>query len=195
MFFLFKAKRKAFRSFSPLLVFLFKKLKKIQLGPNLLIIGMPYLRGNITIKSGCLVSLRDGNPLGISNICRMSTSATGYIDIGNNFNCSGVTIYSSSRVAIGDNVMIAPGVTIIDDDMHSVDYIQRRKRNAPSRTKPISIEDDVWLGKGVTVLKGVTIGARSVIGADVTISKTILPDSVVTHSIISLTSKSVRLKN
>ena len=40
-------------------------------------------------------------------------------------------------------------------------------------TKEIIIDDDVWLGKGVTVLPGVTIGKGSVIGANSLVNKNI----------------------
>jgi len=45
--------------------------------------------------------------------------------------------------------------------------------------RSIRIEDDVWIGFNCTILKGVTIGARSVIAAGSTVTKQIPPDSLV----------------
>jgi maltose O-acetyltransferase len=45
-------------------------------------------------------------------------------------------------------------------------------------SKPVIIRDDVWLGMGVTVLKGVEIGERAVIGAGSLVTKSIPPDSL-----------------
>nr|WP_302897283.1 DapH/DapD/GlmU-related protein [Mesorhizobium sp. LMG 17147] len=53
-----------------------------------------------------------------------------------------------------------------------------RRRRRPCSTAPIIIEDDVWLGEGVTILKGVTIGARSVIAAGSVVTKNIGSDTL-----------------
>ena len=45
--------------------------------------------------------------------------------------------------------------------------------------KPVRIEDDVWLGAGVTILKGVTIGRAAVLGAGIVVTKDVPPGAVV----------------
>ena len=84
-----------------------------------------------------------------------------------NYNC---VILDTSPVHIGANAFIAPGVCLTCAG-HSVDAEQRAQ--GISTSKPITLEDDVWLGANVTVCGGVTIGKGSVIGAG----------SVVTHDI------------
>ena len=169
----------------------YRKACSIKLG-DVVFIGTPVMRGNICIASGVLVSLYDGNPLGVVTKSRL-IAETGSIHIGHNFAASGVTIYSSSKVSIGDNVMIGIGCIILDDDMHSTDYLVRQSNKGHSKKKPIVIEDDVWLCANVIILKGVTIGARSVIGAGVVVSRDIPPDSVVSAPLPYIRSVSSRI--
>lgn len=79
--------------------------------------------------------------------------------------------------------MIGGNVRIFDHDYHSLKYMDRRDKkldDAGCRTSPVFIEDDVFIGTNSIILKGVTIGARSVIGAGSIVSlKQIPPDSLV----------------
>lgn len=84
-----------------------------------------------------------------------------------NFN---LVIVDDIDVYIGNNVMIAPNVTITPTG-HPVDPELRRPGNQFSI--PIRIGNDVWIGSNAVILPGVTIGDNSVIGAG----------SVVTHDI------------
>lgn len=71
----------------------------------------------------------------------------------------GLDIVAGSTITIGDSVLVGPLVSIVDDDMHQIEPAR------PRRVAPISIGDDVWLGRGVIVLPGATIGEHSVIAA------------------------------
>jgi len=73
----------------------------------------------------------------------------------------GVRISASDEIVIGDGVMIAHGCYITDSDWHTV--YDRTCRD--ERVTPVHIGDNVWLGDHVTVLKGVHIGANSVVAA------------------------------
>lgn len=59
-----------------------------------------------------------------------------------------------------------------------MDYMDRRTSNEGTKSAPIVIEDDVWVGAHSIILKGVTIGARSIIGAGSVVTKNIPPDCV-----------------
>lgn len=65
-------------------------------------------------------------------------------------------------VTIGKNVLVGPSARIYTPQ-HEMDV--ERRRAGWERVEPVTIEDDVWLGGNVVVLPGVTIGARSVVGA------------------------------
>lgn len=49
---------------------------------------------------------------------------------------------------------------ITDTDAHPMDYMARRSSNEGTKSAPVVIEDDVWVGAHCIILKGVTIGAR-----------------------------------
>lgn len=89
-----------------------------------------------------------------------------------NYNC---VILDTSPVNIGKNVFIAPGVCISCAG-HAIDKEQRAQGILTS--KPITIEDDVWIGANSTVCQGVTIGQGSVIAAGSVVNKDI-PQGVV----------------
>ncbi|MCI1901491.1 MAG: sugar O-acetyltransferase [Bifidobacteriaceae bacterium] len=89
-----------------------------------------------------------------------------------NFN---LTLVDDGPITIGSHVMIAPNVTLVTTG-HPVKPELRRK--AAQYSLPVVIEDNVWLGAGVTVLPGVTIGENSVIGAGSVVTKDIPANSV-----------------
>lgn len=89
-----------------------------------------------------------------------------------NYGCS---ISASELVRIGDHCSIGTHVIIMDNDFHQVDPEQREERPASA---PIILEEKVWLGARVIVLKGVTIGRDSVIGAGSVVTRDIPPRCV-----------------
>lgn len=95
------------------------------------------------------------------------------INIGDNVGISGATI-SGNDISIGNNVLIGSGVLISDSDAHPIHPVLRYD-NQYIITKPIKIEDDVFIGARSIILKGVTIGKGSVIGAGSVVSKSIPP--------------------
>lgn len=81
----------------------------------------------------------------------------------------GVRISAAQSIRIGDNCMLAANVIISDSDWHGI-----YNRIRPFRcTKPVIIENNVWLGERVIITKGVTIGENSVIGAGAIVTKDI----------------------
>ncbi len=79
--------------------------------------------------------------------------------------------------------MVGGNVRIFDHDFHSLDFRHRRKGGGDSehiKSAAVIIEDDVFIGANAIILKGVHIGARSVVGAgSVVTSKDIPPDSLI----------------
>jgi acetyltransferase-like isoleucine patch superfamily enzyme/acyl carrier protein len=101
----------------------------------------------------------------------LATGPHGFIDIGNEVGINfGAAISSQVLVKIGNRVRIGPYAMIIDSDFHT----PSDRFSAPTG-KPIIIDDDVWLGGRVTVLKGTTIGRGSVITAGSVVSGLIPP--------------------
>lgn len=87
-----------------------------------------------------------------------------------------------NRVEIGNNVLIASRVYISD---HNHGYIDERDLDTYPYLRPlyskgsVVIEDNVWVGEGVCILPGVTIGRNSIIGANSVVNKDVPPNSVV----------------
>jgi len=89
-----------------------------------------------------------------------------------NYDC---VLLDTGDISIGDNVLIGPGSRLVTA-RHSLKAEERRDWSVSC--SPIRIEEDVWLGAGVVVLPGVTIGARSVIGAGSVVTKDIPADVI-----------------
>lgn len=87
-----------------------------------------------------------------------------------NFNC---VILDVAPVSIGNHVLFGPGAHVYTA-MHPLDAAERR--SGVEFGRPVTIEDDVWIGGGVIVCPGVRIGARSVIGAGSVVTSDIPPD-------------------
>ena len=122
----------------------------------------------------------------------------GTISIGDRCHIGGgVTFISRSAIIVGSDVTIAWDVTIYDHNSHSVFWEERRndtiqeyndlktcgdsiknKDWSKVKTAPIVIKDKVWIGFGVTILKGVTIGGGAVIGAKSVVTRDIPPWTV-----------------
>jgi maltose O-acetyltransferase len=86
----------------------------------------------------------------------------------------GAVFLDVGRITIGDFVQFGPNVQLLTAT-HPLDA--GRRREGWEASAPITIGDDVWLGGGVIVLPGVTVGARTVVGAGAVVTKD-LPEGV-----------------
>jgi acetyltransferase-like isoleucine patch superfamily enzyme len=99
-------------------------------------------------------------------------------------------IWSAASVQIGDRVLIAHGVNIFDNLTHPVDHVARHKQirdifttGHPHQTdldeRPITIADDVWIGAGAFLKRGLRIGARAIVAAGSVVTSDVAEDTVV----------------
>jgi acetyltransferase-like isoleucine patch superfamily enzyme len=98
--------------------------------------------------------------------------------IGNNVgiaqNCF---IQVRGKVVIGSNVMFGPRVSIFSEN-HGFADLDTPMVDQPTTRGAVTIEDDVWLGTGSTILSGVTIGKGSIIAAGAVVNKDVPPYSI-----------------
>ena len=170
----------------------FFRRKGIVFGENMIAYNKVYLTGNRKGKViiGDNLYLTSGDC--INPICRNIRasihlgSPQAIITIGNYVGMSSPCIWIQNKLTIGNHVNIGGNSIILDTDTHQIDYLARRGQkvadmNNPKTTiqsAPVTIEDDVWIGANCIILKGVTIGARSVIGAGSVVTKSIPADCI-----------------
>jgi len=87
----------------------------------------------------------------------------------------GLTALDVAPITIGDDVQIGPNVQLLTPT-HPLDAALRRARWEAA--EPIALGDNVWLGGGVIVLPGVTIGGNTVVGAGAVVTRDLPPDVV-----------------
>ncbi|MDD3419047.1 MAG: acyltransferase [Candidatus Gastranaerophilales bacterium] len=146
------------------------------------------LEGNNHIGSGSVVNAsRNKNSIIIgknSKIHRYSIlqSAGGFIHIGKNTNIGDFCWLSGQGgLKIGDNVLFASYVKIIPNQ-HSFDDISMPISDQTCKAKGIVIKNNSWIGMGVTILDGVTIGKNCVLAAGTVVTKNV-PDYTVVAGI------------
>ena len=156
--------------------------KGITFGNNMSIMGSISVIGLGKIVIGdnfCMTSGEHINPISANMQASFFTdSSDAQIRIGDNVGMSSTRIWIHDSLTIGHNVKIGGGVLLIDTDCHPIDYLVRRTSNEGTCSAPIVIEDDVWIGAQSIILKGVTIGARSIIGAGSVVTKNIPSDCI-----------------
>ena len=89
-----------------------------------------------------------------------------------NYDC---ILLDTEEISVGDNTLIGPGTKIVTAK-HPIEAEKRRDWSVYG--SPVRVEKDVWIGAGAVILPGVTVGARSIIGAGAVVTKDIPPDSV-----------------
>lgn len=157
-------------------------IKGVKLGKNNIFDGMPiihrYPNSSIIIGDNCKFnSAKHSISIGLQQPCVFVTSKeNAEIIFGNNSGASGLKIQSRSKIVIGNNVLIGSSCTFLDNDAHNSDPKKRKLNVIPS--KPITIEDNVFIGLQCVILKGVTIGRNSVIGAHSVVFNSIPENSI-----------------
>jgi acetyltransferase-like isoleucine patch superfamily enzyme len=150
------------------------------------------LPSNVRIGSDCWLERRDsfarfrsrqnpglilGDRVRIFTWTTFNIEPTGVVEIGDNTTLVGAIFMGAKRITLGRNVIVSYHVTIADSDFHPLDperRIQDAIANSPHGdrsqrpaivSRPVVIEDDVWIGIGAIILKGVRIGRGARINA------------------------------
>lgn len=148
----------------------------VRVGKDLKVEVLPDINGHTKIYVGDNVTL--SGPIGIFS-GRFKENPE--LIIGNNVYIAGGTRFTvNERVELKDHCSIAGGCFIVDSDGHPLDW-ERRAANAPlndDEIKPVTLGEYVWVGRGATIMKGVTVGDRSVVGAGSVVLNDVPPDSL-----------------
>lgn len=149
------------------------------------VLGMPIIQRHrdSEIRLGDELSLRSwprANPLVPHHPVVFATrTGDAAIEVGDDCGFSGTTFVAADRITVGDRVQIGSNASVVDTDFHPLrPEVRREDFNAGARA-PIVIEDDVFVGMDSLILKGVTVGEGSVVGAGSVVSQDVPPGTVV----------------
>ncbi|RZL51929.1 MAG: acyltransferase [Pedobacter sp.] len=145
--------------------------------------GIPYISvaygGFFSIgKNFKIINTLSSNPIGRSQKCSFVVNKGAKLIIGENVGISQAAIVCHLEISIGNDVKIGGGVCIYDTDFHSLDPIIRQGAlDIENKVNtPVLIKANAFIGANSTILKGVTIGENSVIGACSLVAKNV-PDN------------------
>lgn len=160
---------------------MFLKYYKVRVGKNLICAGRLIIQGHGTYHLGdnvTIYSKETVNPIGGGRTV-FQTICGGRIIIGSQVGMSHVVLCSRTEIKIEDYVLLGSGVKIFDHDFHSLSY-EDRVQNGDSnvKTSPVLIKEGAFIGTQAMILKGVTVGRHSVIGAGAVVTKDV-PDNEV----------------
>lgn len=158
----------------------------VKVGKNLSAYSLPLCRrrGSAKIEIGdnvVILNKLSENPAGITHPTVLAAALPGaHLKIGNNVSMSGVILYCTKEIIIDDHVGFGAGAKVYDTDFHTVNALKRREGKIEDvKRASVHICQDVWIGSNATILKGVTIGARAVVGTNAVVTKDVPSDVIV----------------
>ncbi len=153
---------------------------------------------NIRVGADCFLERKDsfkrfrstrepglviGNRVKVYTWTEFNIEPAGVVEVGDDSILAGAVFMCAEKISIGKRVVVSYNVTIADSDFHPRDPELRKldaMANAPGGDKsqrpaviarPVVIEDDVWIGIGAIILKGVRIGRGARVGAGAVVTK------------------------
>lgn len=163
--------------------------QKPVLPPNLIIGKDTQIKGHIDLSRAPNSKLIIGDDCLICCSISLETNDA-IVEIGNNVFIGDQTrIICSNSITIESDILISYDCLIQDSDNHNMDYEIRKKDLADWKkgyhdwsthtSKPIKISFGSWIGAKVIVLKGVTVGEKSIVGAGSVVTKDVEPLTLV----------------
>jgi len=159
-------------------------LNHVQVGKGMHSNGVPIIHvdGTGSMSIGDEFKMNNGihhNRIGRQQRCNFMVGRNAKLCIGDHVGISSGAIVCMSRVTIGNNVKIGGNVVIYDTDFHALDAQQRLDPYADAAARKnlaVEIKENAFVGAHSTILKGVTIGKNSIVGAGSLVSRSI-PDN------------------
>lgn len=156
-----------------------------------------YFGRSVRVSGVPIIDIRHGSKLYVGDGVTLNSRNRGYhinmhspvklfadrdgaeIKIGNKTRIHGTCVHAYESITIGSNCLIAANCQIMDGSGHDLSFPNTENRiNTTGATKPIIIEDNVWVGANSVILPGVTIGKGSIISANSVVTKSIPPSVV-----------------
>jgi maltose O-acetyltransferase len=179
-----------------LLVQIYKKIKAASNRKTFIknsVFGNNFQTDNYSL---CLNKTKNKENIRIGDNCRIRCHlialGSGKIQIGNNTYIGGPSkIGAVESITIGNDVIISVDVHVFDNNNHPTDpatrlaMTQSADSEGPlwswteSESKPVVIEDNVWIGERCTILKGVRIGKGSIVACNSVVTKDVPPYTIV----------------
>ena len=94
------------------------------------------------------------------------------IRIGRKCFVNGCMLSAKKRIVLGDYAMVGMGSRIFDSDQHPIDA------DRPELSEPVHLDEYTWIAADVTILRGVTIGAHSIVGTRSLVRRDVPPHSL-----------------
>ncbi len=142
--------------------------KLVRRGKGKLIIG-----NHVKINSETYI-----NPVGLGSKTMFYVGPEGQIKIGNHVGISSSLFFANESIVIEDYAMIGGGCQILDNDFHSLYSKDRPTQGLNVKSAPIKIEEHAFIGASSIIIKGITIGARSIVAAGSVVTKSIPPNEI-----------------
>jgi len=140
-----------------------------------LIGGPPLILGHLRIRIGDDVVVH-----GVSTFTGAKVFPDPTLTVGDKTHLGyQLTIGIGCDVTIGDHVLIADRVTILSYDGHPANPAERHLPASRESSRPIVIEENVWIGTGSIIMKGVRVGRNSIVAAGSVVTQKVPTDSLV----------------
>lgn len=159
--------------------------KGVRFSGSAILNGWPILsvkrRGQIVIgNNAVLTSWSKYTALGVAHpVILRALTEQARVTIGDNVGLSGTTICAAEEITIGNDCLVGANVMIVDTDFHPIEPQDRRSEPlSAAKSRPVHIADNVFIGGHSLILKGVTIGENSVIGAGSVVTRDIPANSI-----------------
>ena len=153
-----------------------------------------FMEGKVILRGLPIIDITQGASISIGKNVMLNSRNRGYhinlhspvklfadrpgaeITIGENTRIHGTCIHAHRRISIGRGCLIAANSQIFDASGHELSFPQVENRiYTTGQAKPITIEDNVWIGANCLILPGVHIGRGSVIAAGSVVVKSVPP--------------------
>lgn len=132
--------------------------------------------GRPRIENLGFMAIGDSTLLRSVNVAvELCTGPEGRLQIGRGVRLNyGVSIGATGSITLGDRVRVGPYVMIVDTDFHDP-YL----RSARPASRPVVIDDDVWIGAKASIMPGVHIGRGAIVGTGAVVTRDVPPFTVV----------------